>query len=92
MDILRKKSFTHDNSEYYSIATVEDGQVRIRVYHDEEAQEPADPSSYWFPPDPSTTFDFDDKQFRNIAGQGPVDELMDASISGFKTLYSYRNR
>jgi hypothetical protein len=92
MDILRKKPFTHDGSEYYSIATIEGGQVRIRVYHDENAEHPADPSSYWFPPDPSETFDFDDEQFRSIAGRGPVDELMNASISGFKTLYSYRNQ
>jgi hypothetical protein len=92
MDILKKKSFTHEGSEYYSIATVENSQVRIRVYHDESAKNPAGTSSYWFPPDPNKPFDFDEEQFRRIAGQGPIDELIDASISGFKTLYSYLNQ
>lgn len=90
MLILNTKQFTIKDIEYYSIATIEGKQVRLRIYHNEEAQSAADNSSFWFPSDPKKTHSFDEERFRSIARKGPIKELINASISGFKTQMGLR--
>lgn len=90
MEVIELKSFSHDGNEYHAVATLENMKVRARVYHDEKATDPADPSSYWFSPDQHQ--DFDMVEFLASSGdRGPIESLLSAAISGFKLMKNYQS-
>lgn len=88
--VIDSKSFRHNGIKYNAVATLENVEVRVRVYHDENANKPADSSSYWFSPDQHT--DFNMREFlASSGGKGPVESLLDAAIAGFKLMQNYQS-